>query len=95
MTIWTAAFWQATAERVISSIAGGALAVIGADVFGVVHADWAGIASVAAGAGVVSLLKALAANATTGNGPSMTNAEKLEPDTTPPPAGYEPKHSAD
>ena len=70
----TLAFWKATAERVIASVAGGALAVIGADQFGVVQADWQGIASVALGAGVVSLLKALAFGASDGN-PSATNAE--------------------
>lgn len=74
----TLAFWKATAERVVSSVAGGALAIIGADQFGVVHADWQGIASVALGAGVVSLLKALAVGSSDGN-PSATNAETVPP----------------
>ena len=67
-------FWKAALERIIASIAGGALAVISADVFGALEADWYGIASVALGAGVVALLKALAAGARDGN-PSLTNAE--------------------
>lgn len=72
-SIWTATFWKATAERVISSVAGGALAVIGAGMFSVADADWRSVSSIAAGAGVVSLLKALAANtASGGKGPSAT-----------------------
>jgi hypothetical protein len=72
--MWTRAFWKATAERTVASVAGGALSVIGADVFGVVEADWQGIASVALGAGVVAVLKALAVGYKDGN-PSAINAE--------------------
>ena len=72
--MWTKAFWKATAERVIASIAGGALSVMGFDSFGVVEADWVGISSVALGAGVVALLKALAVGYKDGN-PSAINAE--------------------
>lgn len=75
--IWKKQFWKATTERVISSVAGGALAVIGADQFGVLNADWVGIGSVALGAGVVSLLKAVAAQGATKTGPGLTNAETL------------------
>lgn len=60
--IFTAAFWADTAERVIASAAGGALAAIGADAFGVLDADWATIGSLAAGTAVVSLLKAVVAS---------------------------------
>ena len=74
--MWTKAFWKATAERTVASIAGGALSVIGADVFGAVEADWVGIASVALGAGVVAVLKALAAGYKDGN-PSAINAETV------------------
>lgn len=76
MSIWTRAFWKAATERVIASVAGGALAVLGADAFNVLDTDWQGIAAVAAGAGVVSLLKAVAAGAG-GSGPSVGNAERL------------------
>lgn len=74
--MFTLAFWRATAERAIASVAGGALSVIGADVFGVVEADWQGIASVALGAGVVAILKALAVGYKDGN-PSAINAETV------------------
>lgn len=72
--MFTLPFWKATAERVVASIAAGALASIGANTFGVVEADWLGITSVALGAGVVSLLKALAVGYKDGN-PSAINAE--------------------
>lgn len=74
MSMFTKSFWRATAERTVASIAGGALSVIGADAFGALNADWVGILSVALGAGVVSVLKALAAGAYDGN-PSIGNAE--------------------
>lgn len=72
--MFTLAFWKGTLERIVASIAGGALGAIQAEAFGVIEADWQGILSVALGAGVVSLLKALAAGARDGN-PSLTNAE--------------------
>src|SRR5690242_6265335 len=67
--MFTLAFWRATLERVISSIAGGALSVLGADVFGVFDVDFKGVASVALGAGLVSLLKALVVGKATDGGP--------------------------
>lgn len=74
-SITTKAFWNATSERVVSSIAGGALGVLGAGAVGVLDVDWQNVASVALGAGVVSLLKALAASGVNGDGPSLTGAE--------------------
>ena len=74
--MFTIAFWRATAERAVASVAGGALSVIGADAFGVVEADWQGIVSVALGAGVVAVLKALAVGYKDGN-PSAVNAETV------------------
>ena len=76
--MFTLNFWKATLERIVASIAGGALGAIGAETFGVIQADWAGIVSVALGAGVVALLKALAVGARDGN-PSATNAELTKP----------------
>lgn len=69
--MWSAAFWKATAERVISSAAGGMLA------------GWAVASSLPAAltaggiAAAVSLLKALIAAGTGDGGPSLTNSEKL------------------
>ena len=74
--MWSKAFWKATSERAIASVAGGALSVITVDTFGAVEADWLGIASVALGAGVVAVLKALAVGYKDGN-PSAINAETV------------------
>lgn len=72
--IWNAAFWKALVERVLSSVIGGALAVIGTEQVGITEIGWAGVASVAAGAGIVSLLKGVAAGLKNGN-PSIGNVE--------------------
>lgn len=75
----TLAFWRATLERVISSIAGGALAALGSDALGVFDVDFGKVASVALLAGLVSLLKALIVGKATDGGPSIGNAEALNP----------------
>ena len=75
----TKAFWQAAAERVVSSIAGGALAALGSDAIGVFDVDFGKVASVALLAGLVSLLKALIVGKATDGGPSLGNAETLNP----------------
>ena len=75
----TLAFWRATLERVVSSIAGGALAALGSDALGVFDVDFAKVASVALLAGLVSLLKALLVGKVTDGGPSLGNAETLNP----------------
>jgi len=75
----TLAFWRATLERVISSIAGGALAALGSDALGVFDVDFGKVASVALLAGLVSLLKALIVGKATDGGPSLGNAETLNP----------------
>mgnify|MGYP006193196925 CR=1 FL=1 len=78
MSIWTATFWKATAERVIASSAGGALSAVGTDLFGILDVDGIGVLSLAGGAGLVSLLKALAAIKVTGTA-SIVGAETVSP----------------
>lgn len=80
MTIWTLAFWKATAERAISSAAGGALTALGTDLFGILDVDLVGVVSVAGGTALVSLLKALAASQLGDGGPSLTSAEHVTPE---------------
>lgn len=77
--MFTLAFWRATLERVLSSIAGGALAALGSDAIGVFDVDFSKVASVALLAGLVSLLKALVVGKATDGGPSLGNAETLNP----------------
>jgi hypothetical protein len=82
MTIATLAFWKATAERALSTVAQTAAALIAYNALpetmpGVVEVDWLGIASASAVAGILAVLKAMAATGT-GNGPSLTNSETLK-----------------
>lgn len=72
--MFSRAFWIATAERVIASIAGAVIAVLTADGFDLLNAHWPGILATAGVAGLVSLLKALvAANIGDNPGPSLAN----------------------
>ena len=52
-------FLQETVERAIKTVAQTAVALIGAQAFDVLTFDWVALASVAAGAGVVSLLTSI------------------------------------
>lgn len=52
-------FWTETAERALKTVAQTAVALVGAEAFNVLTADWAEIGAVAAGAGVVSVLTSL------------------------------------
>ena len=79
LTIWTAAFWRATAERVIATIVGALVAVLTADGFDLLKVDWTGVLVTIGTAGLVSLLKAVLANVATKNGPSLTSSEQVVP----------------
>ena len=76
MSIWSAQFWKATAERAVSTAAQAALAGIGTDLVGVLDMDAVGILSLAGGGAILSVLKSVAATAATG-GPSMGGGEAL------------------
>lgn len=75
-SIWTAGFWQGTLERALATAAQSAIAYIPVAQFTVIGFDWVALGGLAAGGAVLSVLKALAANAITGTGPSITNAEQ-------------------
>lgn len=77
MSIWTAQFWKATAERAVSTAAQAALAGIGTDLVGVLDMDAVGILSLAGGGAVLSVLKSIAATAATGS-PSIGGGETLD-----------------
>ena len=75
MSMWTGAFWKATAERAISTAAQSALLVIGADqVNAISGVEWTTVAGFAAGGAALAILKALAFGAKDGN-PSAGNQE--------------------
>jgi hypothetical protein len=82
-SIWTKAYWQATAERVISTAAQAGLLAIGADQFNVLELDWANFGGFVGGGAVLSLLKSLVANAATKTGPGLTNSEQVVPPESP------------
>lgn len=83
MSMYTKAFWKATGERVIASMAGGVIAVFTADGFDVAQANWKSIAIAAATTGAVSLFKALVASNVGNAGPSLVQSEKLAVEVEP------------
>ena len=78
MSIWTAQFWKATAERAIATAAQSALAALGTDLVGVLDIDAVAVLSLAGGGAILSILKSIAATAATGS-PSIGGGEVLEP----------------
>jgi hypothetical protein len=57
----TRAFWADAGERAVRTIAQALLALLGTDALGIVGLDWAQMLSVAAGAGLMSVLTAIVA----------------------------------
>ena len=78
MSIWTAQFWKAAAERAIATAAQSAIAALGTDLIGVLDIDAVAVLSLAGGGAVLSILKSIAATAATGS-PSAGGGETLEP----------------
>lgn len=82
MNIWTKAFWAATVERAVKTLAQTALAVIvTAGVSSVLDVDWVQVASASALAAVISILTSITSNAVTKTGPSFTDSEQVVPTT--------------
>lgn len=86
--IWTGTFWRATAERAASTAAQAALLVLGADLIdegiNVATIEWETVGGFALGGAVLTVLKCVASARMTGGGPSLTNAEALDPSDPPP-----------
>lgn len=86
MSIFTATFWRAAAERGAKATAWALSSTLIANGTGLIDTDWRGVLSVAGMAGLLSVLGSIASDAaTSGTGPSLTNAETLDP----PPPGPE------
>jgi hypothetical protein len=58
--MFTTEFWARSAERAIKTAAQTAVSLLGANAVDVLSVDWAQIASVSAGAAVVSVLTSIA-----------------------------------
>lgn len=67
MSIWSGLFWKDTAERVIATIAQVLIAVLSVDGLDLIALDWTAALTTVVVAGALSLLKAIVANAVTGN----------------------------
>lgn len=73
----TAAFWRATAERAIKTVCETAVALMGTGAIGLLDVDWAGVASGALLAGVLSVLTSIGSGTITGAGPGLSSAETI------------------
>ena len=52
-------FWQYAGERALKTVAQAAIAFLGTGTIGLFEIDWAGIASVSLGAGLLSILTSI------------------------------------
>ncbi len=94
MSIWTAPFWKATAERGIKTLAQSAAALLVGDGLGVLTVDWVTVGSVASLAALISVLTSVGTGAITDGTPSAVASETLvEGDASPFPDGTD-KHRA-
>jgi hypothetical protein len=58
--MFTRQYWQFAGERAIKTVAQAAIAFLGSGSIGLFQIDWAGLASVSLGAGLLSLLTSIA-----------------------------------
>lgn len=72
MSIYTSgAYWTATAERAVKTVAQSAAALLVGNGVGILDVDWSQIGSVSALAGIVSVLTSVASAQIGGDGPSV------------------------
>jgi len=69
--VHTKAFWHATAERAVKTLAQTAAALIGAGVVNIVDVDWQQVVGVSATAALLSVLTSVASANVGGDGPSL------------------------
>lgn len=75
--MWTLIFWRAVAERAVWTFAQALLGILTVGATGLLTTPWVPALSAAGMAALLSVLKSLAANYTTGNGPSLGGEEHL------------------
>jgi hypothetical protein len=74
------AFIRAAAERAVKTFAQTLVAVLGIGLTDVLAVDWKAALSAAGAATLLSILTSLGSDWATGSGPSLTNAEVIEPE---------------
>jgi hypothetical protein len=80
MSIFTVAFARAAGERAVKTAAQSAILVIAADQVNALTVAWVEVGGFALGGAVLSLLTSIGSDAlTSGDGPSLTDAEVLPP----------------
>lgn len=82
-SIYTAAFWRATFERVLATAIQTFIAVAFVDGVDLARVGWKGIALAVGSAALLALLKCVVANLATKDGPSLTHSEKVTPAESP------------
>ena len=70
--MWTAAFWKAAVERAVKTFAQALLAVMTADGFGLLDADWPARLSASGLAAILSLLASVGSAGVGNSGPSLS-----------------------
>ena len=79
-TLTTWPFWEAALERAVKTFAQTAVSLLVVGATGVLDVDWLAVLSASALAALVSLLTSIGSDAATGDGPSLTGAEVVEPE---------------
>lgn len=83
--MWTKSYWQAVGERMIR---GGAIAVataffVGDQALNALEIEWIDVGGFFLGGAFTSLVFSLGGNAISGNGPSFTRKEEINPNPKP------------
>lgn len=72
MSVWSLAFWKATAERAVRTALQTATAMLGVGVLDVRTIDWIAVASVVSGATLLSVAMSVLTGLAQGSGPGLT-----------------------
>lgn len=80
--MWSAAFWKATAERAIKTLAQSLIALLAVGQTTILSVDWQQALAVAATATVLSVLSSIASSGIGNAGPSLTTEAITVPDVT-------------
>lgn len=77
--MWTGAFWKAAFERAVKTFAQALLAVMTADGFGLLDADWPARLGAAGMAAILSLLSSIGSAGVGNPGPSLSSESTDQP----------------